>query len=357
MQDRCKRVFEKFPWVPRHQRLDRLGQPLPPSKLDLRKPLYRLERLDGELYFVNDSHEMLKSVSSKRMAVWATGDDELAKVPIDCSQAQCSYMDVQPGEAVKIDEFDAVTDSDFLIQTDLTIKFTSSGGLTFRTRGVRGGCVGGVVLLWDSGDPGEGVSCVRLRTSMFSAEATAYMDKAYADFSLERMDGFRIDSAWEIIKPSRHGVFFHLVVGEDQQAIARLMASGAAEARTGFFEVDLAAGYARFGSGFMRGLVGEETDDVRDPQPWLRGAGVYLFHNYQPLLDDPRAFSSFLKDVIEVRVEMMGMSDPATLWKCVSLSAVSVCMIVSQESFAAVRALSRRMSADVAFIDRVKLSI
>lgn len=190
-----------------------------------------------------------------------------------------------------------------------------------------------------------------------NARALAYQNKAYADFSTERMDGFRIDSAWEIVKPTRYGGFFYLVVGDDCQTIARLMANGATEAGTGFFEVDLAAGHARYGSGFMRGLVGEETGDVRDPQPWLRGEGVYLFHNHQPLLEDPRALQSFLKDVCEVRVEMAGMSDPSTLWRCAPLPAVSVWMIVNQEGFAAVSDLTRRMRSDVVFIDQVQMLI
>lgn len=197
--------------------------------------------------------------------------------------------------------------------------------------------------------------------NMFSAEANAralaYRNKEYADFSCKRWADSHIDSAWSVVGPTRHGAFFHLVAGEDYQAIARLMAAGAAEAGTGFFEVDLAAGHARYGSGFMRGLVGEETGDVRDPQPWLRGEGVYLFHNYQPLLEDPRALQSFLKDVCEVRVEMAGMSDPSTLWKCAPLPAVSVCMIVNQEGFAAVSDLTRRMRSDVVFIDQVQMLI
>lgn len=161
MQERRKRVMGQFPWVPPHQRLDRFGKPLPPRRPELRQPLYRLEREGSELYFVNDSAEMLKSVSSDCAAMLAMGDDELGQVPVDCSQAQHSYRDVQPGEAVKIDEFDAIADFDFFIQTELKFESAVHGLLRFRTPGQRGGCAGDVVLLWDSAEAGKDVMMVK----------------------------------------------------------------------------------------------------------------------------------------------------------------------------------------------------
>lgn len=161
VQERCKRVTGQFPWVPPHQRLDRFGKLMPPRRPELRRPLYRLEREGSELYFVNDSAEVLSSVSSECAAMLAMGDDELGQVPVDCSQTQLCYQDVQPGEAVKVDEFDAIADADFFIQTELKVESAARGALRFRAYGQRGGCAGDVVLLWDSGEAGKDVVMVR----------------------------------------------------------------------------------------------------------------------------------------------------------------------------------------------------
>ena len=82
MQERCKRVFEKFPWVPPHQRLDRFGKPLPPRKPELRKPLYRLERDGSELFFVNDSDQVLATVSAECVATLALGESPSGQVAV-----------------------------------------------------------------------------------------------------------------------------------------------------------------------------------------------------------------------------------------------------------------------------------
>lgn len=148
MQERCKRVFEKFPWVPPHQRLDRFGQPLPPRKPELRKPLYRLERDGSELFFVNDSDQVLATVSAECVATLALGEDQPGQVAVDGAEAARTYHDVQPGEAVKVDEFDPRLDSDFLIQTRIKVISVASGELVFYTPCERGGCAGDIVLSW-----------------------------------------------------------------------------------------------------------------------------------------------------------------------------------------------------------------
>ena len=66
-----------------------------------------------------------------------------------------SYEDVKPGEAVKVDSYDPILDSDFLMQLDVVVSSPSKGRVAYRCW-AKGGFAS-VVLLWDDGRPGSGV--------------------------------------------------------------------------------------------------------------------------------------------------------------------------------------------------------
>ena len=130
------------------------GLPMPPRKPEPRKPKYWLARVDYELYFVNDSHEILDMVSGSYGGFQTCADDvnsmssEPGNYPI--------YRNVMPREAVKIDEFDPIFDSDFLIQEQVSVT-TSNGERTTYISPVSKGSIGETVLLWNTDELGKGV--------------------------------------------------------------------------------------------------------------------------------------------------------------------------------------------------------
>jgi len=117
---------------------------VPPK--ETRVPLYRFYVSDDdELYFVNDSEEVIDRVS------YATGgfqtcDDDVVTVdsPEDGGHV---YLNVLPHEGVKIDEYDMILDSDFLLQPQVTIYSASMGERLFLGSASKGG-FSGEVLLW-----------------------------------------------------------------------------------------------------------------------------------------------------------------------------------------------------------------
>ncbi len=61
-----------------------------------------------------------------------------------------------PQEAVKVDEFDMIFDSDFLIQTSIYLESESYGKIQLVAPAEKGG-VEEVVLLWNNGEVGKHV--------------------------------------------------------------------------------------------------------------------------------------------------------------------------------------------------------
>jgi len=113
------------------------------------KPVFALSgrtRDDGrrELFFVNHSPETLTRVVNASAALLKT--DEAI---VGTSTMHLSYADVQPGEAVKIDEFDDFYDLDELIIDHVTLDSPSQGRIGF-TVAAKGGC-NSMVLLWEDG--------------------------------------------------------------------------------------------------------------------------------------------------------------------------------------------------------------
>ena len=80
---------------------------------------FSLCRLGEKLYFLNQSHQMLNRVSNASSGVaLIEGEGGTAST----SAFKITYETVAAGEAVLIDEFDEIWDSDFLINTEIIVE-------------------------------------------------------------------------------------------------------------------------------------------------------------------------------------------------------------------------------------------
>ena len=147
------RIKDRFTWVPLDKRLDRLGQPLPPRKPEIRTPKYWLIRDEDDLYFVNNTEESIESVSST-IHGFETADDEIYTV----LKKGNIYDSVEPQEAVKLEEFDPIADSDFVLQVDIRIQLKKDVCMEVLSPSRKGGITGETVLQWDTEEAGKGVS-------------------------------------------------------------------------------------------------------------------------------------------------------------------------------------------------------
>jgi len=150
-----KRVMNEFVYVPINDRHKGKYDPFPPSpprKGGDRKALLWMAAGDNEsnfisdIYFVNSSDEILKEViySSSGMQ---TIDDDVAS----SASKENSYKDILPGEAVKIDEYDAFYDSDCLVVHYATVVSDKLGRIEYSSPPSKS-CIGKIVLMWDDGE-------------------------------------------------------------------------------------------------------------------------------------------------------------------------------------------------------------
>jgi hypothetical protein len=140
-----------FTWVPPGQQGRIYIEP--PRKKETRRPLLWLARNHEELYLVNDSGETLDIVTATSGGFFTA--DEL--VGTLSSESAYRYEMVQSGTAVKVDEYNIIYDSDFLLQVYLTVQSQKLGRLEITSPPEKGG-VQETVLLWDSGEAGSGVT-------------------------------------------------------------------------------------------------------------------------------------------------------------------------------------------------------
>jgi len=134
-----------------------LAVPIPPEP-DAPKPVYWVDNRGEELFFVNSSDETLNLVSAE-MGGFETCDDEVVSV----SNADgYIYQEIKPNEAVKIEAFDSLLDSDYVFQMYIQVNSTVRGKMRFCLPMEKGG-VSNRVLLWDNGDAEKQVSieCVK----------------------------------------------------------------------------------------------------------------------------------------------------------------------------------------------------
>lgn len=147
-------------WIPIHKRKSRLpGGPKPHQigEPESRVPLLwiardEVEEYEHSLYLVNDSGEVLEKVVPDTGG-FITFDDDVHPVS---SKEKIVYENVQPGEAVKVDDIDIFYDSDFVLGVSVEIKSSSLGHIQFDAFGQRGG-IGETVLLWDNLEAGKGI--------------------------------------------------------------------------------------------------------------------------------------------------------------------------------------------------------
>lgn len=148
----AKRQMNKFTWISPENRPSKFGGTPPPRKHETREPLYYLDYsvVDNgvEVYFVNHSDEVLTSVSCDT-AGFDTDDEDL----ILLNGPSAVYESVLAGEAVKIDHFDWLADSDAILQFTITIESNRHGRLQLRCTGKPG--TKAEVLMWNTGETGN----------------------------------------------------------------------------------------------------------------------------------------------------------------------------------------------------------
>jgi len=143
-----KVVKDKFKWIPKDQRLDSLGLPLPPRKPEIRKPLLwiaiePLKSIFQDIYLVNETGKTLETVIASTGGFESFDDDV-----IGVSGPDIEYKNIASGDAVKIDAYNAMADSDYVLQIYIKIKINEKW-IEIETSASKGGFKE-EVLLWDS---------------------------------------------------------------------------------------------------------------------------------------------------------------------------------------------------------------
>lgn len=141
-----KRISDYPAWIAPHLKKDKLGLPLPPRKPELREPVYWLSSRGNELYFVNASHLVINKLISTATG-WFTADEAMATV----ESGQYEYTNILPNEAVMIECFDEILDSDFNFQLSLHLHAEQYGHIQMLLP-ISMENKSDIVLLWDNGD-------------------------------------------------------------------------------------------------------------------------------------------------------------------------------------------------------------
>lgn len=156
-----KTVKNKFTWIPMDKRTSKFGGPVTPRKPEVRKPLLWLARVGNELFLVNSSGETLDYVIPSTGGFQTYYDsDEVVTISRD---GVYKYENVSDSDAVKVEEFDEVYDSDYILQVYITVQSPKLGKIEIATPSGKGG-VGEAVLLWDTGESGKYVNITKLNS-------------------------------------------------------------------------------------------------------------------------------------------------------------------------------------------------
>ena len=131
-----KTLKNKFKWIPKHLRLDKLGLPIPPRPADNRMPriwITSLPPVEKELktgkdlvtdtYLVNSSGIILDSVIATTGGPargYAEDPDYLEAY--HRSGEVIEYTNIANGEAVRIFEHERIYDSDWLLRIYIEVK-------------------------------------------------------------------------------------------------------------------------------------------------------------------------------------------------------------------------------------------
>ena len=155
-----KRITGKFTWVPMDRRKDRFGLPPPPRKAEKRTPKYWLIRDRGDLYFMNNTNDIIDFVSSSTGGFTSSDDDTLMiNNGVDSGY---HYKNVMPQEAVKIEEYDDFYDLDYVLWVEIVLKSEQEGTLQIQSPSEKGGIKKEAVLLWNTGETGKFVSVKKI---------------------------------------------------------------------------------------------------------------------------------------------------------------------------------------------------
>jgi len=154
-----KRLMDHdFKWIPPHERKSWLPGTDKPHRIgppEKRRPLLWVTRLEpvemkSDVFLINDSGEILEEVIPDSAGLFLFDDDAL---PVS-SKNKVIYKNVQPGEAVKIEEYDQFYDSDSILGLSVRVKSSKLGDMELNTHASKGGFRGGV-LLWDTLEVGK----------------------------------------------------------------------------------------------------------------------------------------------------------------------------------------------------------
>lgn len=149
-----------FKWVEPFQRKSRLpgnDKPHRIGKPETRKPyLWLIRSLPkmsiSDLYLINDSGEVLEEVVSNIYG-FLTDDDEIHSFS---TKADYTYKDVQPGEAVRVEKYNLMYDSDYVLGLSIQITSKGLGEIEF-SNGTKGG-INKAIILWDTLETGNNSS-------------------------------------------------------------------------------------------------------------------------------------------------------------------------------------------------------
>ncbi len=117
-----KIVSNKFKWVPMNERHDNLGLPLPPRKPETQKPLLwiAIEPQDGlieDVYLVNETGETLEAINASTVGFESLDDDYYGISGLDIE-----YKNIANNDAVKIEEYHQISDSDSVLIISIKVK-------------------------------------------------------------------------------------------------------------------------------------------------------------------------------------------------------------------------------------------
>lgn len=136
-----KRMRDTWEWVAPQNRASKFGGgKLDHPKVENRIPKFIIDSLgvENEVYFVNNSKETLRQVISSRTSGWPKNEEDI----------KFCYLDVLPGEMVKIDDFDPIYDYKEVIQQDVCIESENRERVRFYCTSY-GDIISQTVLLWD----------------------------------------------------------------------------------------------------------------------------------------------------------------------------------------------------------------
>jgi len=141
-----KIVSNRFKWIPMNERRDNLGLPLPPRKPETGRPLLWVAiDFQGDfvedIYLVNETGKTLENVIVS-IGGYQTFDDDL----LTLTGSDNEYKNIADGDALKIDSYDRMADSDYILQINIKIQIDGKQ-IKLRSLVAKGGFKE-EVLLW-----------------------------------------------------------------------------------------------------------------------------------------------------------------------------------------------------------------